>query len=903
MILKIDKAGLNMELTEGKIISIGRKGHNAEIELEDNLVSRNHASLMLDKGKVKIKDLNSKNGIIINGTKVQPDQWHTVNNIDKISILGYDLEFYNADVPLQVQPIVEQVENNKKQIDKTDLNATFLELIRLQKPFVIGRSLENDIVLPSETKIDKLVSRRHAEIFYDNGQYWVKDLDTADKTYLNGETLPPLLAKPFGNNDTVTIRNHSFHLVNGYRAVQVKPVYDKKDDKKVDKKEIPERPVLNVIVENEDNMDVDKTFRNLVREKKSFVIGRSKENGIVLPNETDRDKLVGRTHAEIYYEEGRYWVKDIKSKNLTYLNGEALKPMVPTPLNNNDTVIIHLHSFSLAEGYHDLRKEPAIRAEGIGKIYANGFVGLQPVSVEIPHFQIVALMGPSGCGKSTLLKALNGDNPATSGDVFIHGLSLRENYNLLKRKIGYVPQDDIIHRELTVVNTLYLAAKLRLPDGTSEEEIQSRITEVLASLNIDEFLHHKKVEKLSGGQRKRVCIAVELLSRPTILFLDEPTSPLDPETIKEFLERLVRLAKNGTTIVMVTHKPEDLYYVDKAIFMAAKGYLVYYGDKDGLSNKDKLIEKFKVDNIIKVYNKFGNDFNVDEFYIKPKKQIIQRDAEKNLVIDKQNSLLGQFYWLTKRYLEIKLSDRNNIFLLLAQPIIIAGLISFVFHEVNISVMMLIAISAIWFGVSNSSKEIVSEFPIYKRERMFNLNIHMYILSKWAVLSLVSLVQVIVFVGIIHLKFGGDGILASYAHNTAFMFCIASSATLFGLFLSAYFDTTEKVLTVVPIALMPQIMLAGVVEIIHSLKVDMLSFLMLGRWGTEGFLRIQNEPILYPKTPFPALDMLYYNDSLKKNGDGIIQLFNGIDANVFAILFLGGIMYVLTYVSLKKKDSI
>ena len=525
-------------------------------------------------------------------------------------------------------------------------------------------------------------------------------------------------------------------------------------------------------------------------------------------------------------------------------------------------------------------------------------------------------MGPSGCGKSTLLKALNGDSPSTSGTVYIHGLSLRENYNLLKQKIGYVPQDDTIHYELSVEETLYMAAKLRLPDDTSDDKIKLRIVEVLASLNFDDDVRRKKVGGLSGGQRKRICIAVELLSSPTILFLDEPTSPLDPETIEEFLISLKKLAQNGTTIVMVTHKPEDLNYADQVIFMAAKGYFVYYGPKAGLT------EKFNADHIIKVYTKCGDKEKgkdkeenkewhkafVNQYYIKPAERIIPVPAGKNISIEKQKSLLLQFYWLSKRYLKIKINDRENLVLLLAQPLIIAGLICFIFHSVSISVMMLVAISAIWFGVSNSSKEIVAEFAVYKRERMFNLNINTYILSKWFILSLIALVQVVIFMAIIHIRFRNGHLLGNFEENIVFMFFIASSATLFGLLLSAYFNTTEKVLTVVPIALMPQIMLAGVVEKLTSVKIDVLSYLTLGRWGTEGLSRIQNFPLSDSKHvcacfPSPTVANVFYNSNLGGSDNQIVHLFNSLDRNILVILIISIITYILTYYSLKKKDTI
>ena len=767
MILIIPEIHLTRKLQEGEIITVGRKGFGADIEIDHDHLSRLHAQIRLDHGEVKILDNNSTNGIVCNGQKLQPKVWYTVTPADQLSMVGHRLQFQQTGA---VAP----------------------------EP---GKSVNTD----------------------------------------NGNN---------GQDSEAAINNR---------------------------------------------------FKELIRHRLPVKIGRHPSNEIVLPDKTGHDKIVSRIHAEIFYRNGSYWVQDLGSTNFTFVNGLQLLPNQPRAITSNDRVLIHIHSFNIVEGYRDLRNEPAILARGLGKSYGT-FVGLQPMDFEIPNNQIVALMGPSGCGKSTLLKALNGDNPATSGEVLIHGLPLRQNFQFLKKKIGYVPQDDTIHKELTVNRALYLAAKLRLPDHTTDEAIFTRVDEVLSGLNFDAHLRTRKVEKLSGGQRKRVCIAVELLSRPTILFLDEPTSPLDPESIKEFLDSLHKLARDGTTIVMVTHKPADLFYVDKLIFLAAKGYLVYYGQEKGL------LQKFNTDNILKVYQVCSNEnFKPETHYIPPQAGPVQTPPPDPGGVVQQHNLLLQLYWLTRRYLEIKASDRYNLCLLLAQPFIIAGLISLIFHQLNVQVMMLIAISAIWFGVSNASKEIVGEFAIYKRERMFNLSIHSYVLSKLMVLSLVSLVQVLLFMGILYLRFKDTGVLGPFTSNVAFMFLIASASSLFGLFLSSYYSSTEKVLTVVPIALMPQIMLAGVVEHIRSIKVDVLSFFTFGRWGAEGFLRLQDATIYTPVTtaPFrvPALQELYYNEALNKKGEELVNLFNSLQGNIFAIVLMAVILYCLTYASLKQKDTL
>ena len=583
-------------------------------------------------------------------------------------------------------------------------------------------------------------------------------------------------------------------------------------------------------------------------------------------------------------------------------------------------------------------KNLSIQAIGTTKKYPKNKIGLQPMSLEIKPKSFVALMGPSGCGKSTLLKCLNGDNPATSGEVYINGLSLIDRYDLVKKDIGYVPQDDIIHRELSVYKTLYYAAKLRLPDDTTKSEIDQRINKVLKSLKLDQHdqgnqkgqkdIREKKVKELSGGQRKRISIAVELLTEPSILFLDEPTSPLDPETIDSFLKSLRDLAEGGTSIIMVTHKPEDLNYVDEVVFLGVKGHLVYKG------KPQEITQHFNVDTIIEVYSKMSDLEEVKKYYTPPKEGSISATANPKLKKSKPDSSFRQLYWLANRYLKIKLNDFNNLLLLLLQPVIIGGLVSLVFTEFRIGVIFLTAISAIWFGVSNSAKEIVGEMAIYKRERMFNLNINTYIISKLLILSLIALIQVVVFVAIIHINFKINVIpefpetyLRPFWESVGFLFMVSCSATLIGLFLSSYFSTTEKVMTVVPITLMPQIMLAGVMTKLDTRFIEILSFFTLGRWGTEGFARLQDdyfkdndiaaESVLIPEfnpdgyhkndckcEAASALDQLgLYDENLIDKGVLIGNAFNNLTANIFAVVILSLIMYLLIFISLSKKDSI
>lgn len=777
------------------------------------------------------------------------------------------------------------------------------------KDFFIGRTkYKNDLEID-----DPSVGRKHAVIKNENFQVYIKDLESLNGTYVNGNRIE--------SNKWVKITpNDKIKIVSEFLNLSLKSEYVSKDNN-------------TIIAENKKRSVSQKetlSFKQIIIEKGIFNIGRLSTNDLVLD-----DRVVSRKHASISFENNIFWIENLQPRNKTYLNGKEIRQK--TKLNSTDIVTISFYAISLTDGLTELRREhSAIEAISIQKKYPNNKIGLQSLSLEIPQSTFVALMGPSGCGKSTLLKCLNGDNPATSGKVLIHGLELEQNFPLIKKKIGYVPQDDIIHKELTVFKTLFFAAKLRLPDDTSNQEINNRIDKVINSLNLDQDkeknIRDIKVGNLSGGQRKRISIAVELLTEPTILFLDEPTSPLDPETIESFLTSLKELTKEGTTIVMVTHKPEDLNFVDQVIFLGVQGHLTYKGASSSL------ISYFDVSNITEVYSKTSNlELVLDDYYKKPLEISYKKERTTEIKREKPDSIVLQLYWLISRYLRIKINDRENLMLLFAQPIIIGGLVSLVFNELSIGVFFMIAISAIWFGVSNAAKEIVSEIAVYKRERMYNLNINTYIVSKWFVLSLIALIQSIIFVSILYLNFKTNTIegysstyLKSFFESTVFMFYLSFSATLMGLFLSSYFNTTEKVMTVVPIALMPQIMLAGVMTRIDNTIVEVLSFTTLGRWGTEGLTRIQDdayikagvqkdslESILYY---LPALNnqgemsqkiasgsalkkLDLYNKELVEDGTLIGSIFDSFNSNLFVIAILNIIVYALIYYSLKRKDSI
>ena len=699
---------------------------------------------------------------------------------------------------------------------------------------------------------NKLISSHHAQFIFDtNGKLHIQDLNSTNGTFLNGTKISPSKAYIVKPKDTIQLAS-----TKGILIVVEEIKKDSFDDKKVN------------IVEK-------------LKLKSKVIIGRSNDCDIILNNGS-----VSRKHAEVNKNSnGVYFIKDLNSLNGTFVNGKKIKGI--TKISLSDKIFIGKLQLTLKGTAKDLSEELAICTKGIQKIFINGSKSL------------LAIMGPSGCGKTTLMNTLNGVSPATNGKVYLFGQELISNYEYLKTQIGYVPQDDTIHRQLTVRQSLYYTAKLRL-NNLTDIEIDTKINNILDQLGV---LHVKNnlISKISGGQRKRVCIALELLSDPLILFLDEPTSPLDPQTIEDFLNILKGLSSRGTTVIMVTHKPEDLEYMDEVIFLAKGGYPAYFGDSKSYKNY------FGVKTAVSVFSllsdpdwisKYKNPRPVSE--INKKERIRARSSNK--------SFYQQYLWLSRRYFKIKTNDKVNSIVMLLQAPIIAVLICVVFDNITNAVPFITALSAIWFGTNNAAREIVSELSIFKRERMFNMDISPYLLSKISVLSFFSIIQSAIFIGILYVRYSSSDLLAYNEPFFAFIWMsfLSVAATFLGLLLSASLSTAEKVMTVVPIVLIPQIMLAGLVAKINSTAVELISYLTFTRWGTEGFNAIQ-EQIIVPididiKVKKDAIEELK-NSFYEKYPEWFGEFSGTLMLDFIAVLFLVIIMTFFINQQLKKKVEV
>jgi ABC-type multidrug transport system ATPase subunit/predicted component of type VI protein secretion system len=569
-------------------------------------------------------------------------------------------------------------------------------------------------------------------------------------------------------------------------------------------------------------------------------IGRAEGNAIVLDS-----MYVSSRHAVIEKQNGSYRVVDAGSANGTYVDGERVKDSVLTPgtefvvgpyvlkFSGQSVVVFDTRTKTWVDAVELTRTDPRTRRNFLDR-----------VSLKIQPGEFVCILGPSGCGKSTLLKSLNGLNPADAGSVFMNNIDFYTNYEQLKHQVGYVPQDDIIHPQLSVWRTLHYAAKLRLPPDSGAERRQERIRDVLSALEL--FDHRRKpIHKLSGGQRKRVSIAVELLTDPAIIYLDEPTSGLDPHLEEKMMVLLREMTLRGKTVASVTHTLDNIHLADKVTFLV-DGKLAFFG------TSDEAQDFFKVERLPDVYKRFeeakGNvdglrtTYEESPFYEQHiKSQLSARQTQTGRPARKGKRIgpgaLRQFWILTTRYAEIITRDlRNTAILLIQAPLVALFIVLAVRTDQpdrgpTSTMFLIMSLSALWFGCSNAAREITKEASIYARERMVNLKVIPYVASKLFVLQWLALVQVTTMLVIVYFLRSGytlgeppptcarwniqacsllilDGVPGEFWLHLLNLYLTALTGIGLGLLVSALAGNSDKAMSLVPLVLIPQVLFSG-----------------------------------------------------------------------------------------------
>lgn len=574
----------------------------------------------------------------------------------------------------------------------------------------------------------------------------------------------------------------------------------------------------------------------ILKSKNEIIIGRDSSCDLVLS-----DPYVSRRHCRIFKENQRYFVEDLNSTNGTFINNIRLRKI--QELKENDELILGFQVLYLNSEGVNTSDALAIETQNLS-VTVSGKVILHPVSAQVPKGSFLAIMGPSGSGKSTIIKAITGFMPF-QGNVKIFGLDTRKYEQYIFSKIGYVGQVDYLPNDLSVKEVMYYAFHLKksiLPHNVDKESI---IRQTLQKVNLFSQEHlTKKVKELSGGEKKRLSIAVEMLSQPALLILDEPTSPLDPETIREFLSYLKSIQKEGTTIVMVTHKTEDIPYADLLWFVGKGGKICYIGHPDNLLNT------FDKKNYFEIYELLSNNKNADAYALQfrenttnkshPDKASLGHSSKKTLFYFKQQVI--STYWLTLRYATIKQKQGLNFLaMIVLQPIIIALLIYSIFNQFQISNLFMLSIAAIWFGISNSAREIVDEWALFVKEKKYGINPISYYSSKFLILNLITFIQVFLITTTCYFLYKNADIhifgFTTYLSNLQLT---AMSAISLGLLISSLFTEAVKVISIIPLVLIPQILFSGVISPLDSPVKELISTMVISRWSTELLCRTQDQ---------------------------------------------------------------
>ncbi|MEQ9357087.1 ATP-binding cassette domain-containing protein [Coleofasciculus chthonoplastes] len=601
---------------------------------------------------------------------------------------------------------------------------------------------------------------------------------------------------------------------------------------------------------------------------------------------------VSRLHAVITPSpQGGYRLED-RSTNGTFLNEKPINTTVP--LQDGDTIrigpfslLLRQDTLELVDRGNFIRLDAHRLVRQVKDKQGQTKTILSHVSLPIEPGQFVALVGGSGTGKSTLLKTLLGIEPTQEGGIFLNGDNLRQNFNLYRSQIGYVPQDDIVHPDLTVAEVLTYSCQLRLPPDT---DVNAIIDRTLDQVKL-EFVRNSFVRDLSGGQRKRVSIAVELLADPKLFFLDEPTSGLDPGLDKEMMQLLRELAHQGRTIVLVTHATANIEVCDRIAFLGRGGHLCYFGPPQeamGFFEMPSADFKYFADIYIKLdqgKTKSENEQTVKHWTEKflhhsaPYQSYIQASLSPGKVTPSQppprsgsgSSPLNQLWLLSQRYLKLILRDRLSLALSLLTAPIGIGLIVLTLQgktplaeldtldvtqaPLALRVLFIFTCAAILVGLLSSVQEIVKESSIYARERLVNLGIFPYLGSKFLIRSALAILQTLLIVLVILVGFQSptpELILWSIGLSLTTFLTLMATLSL-GLLVSAFVTNETEANNSLSLLFLPQIIFSGVLFELTGFA-SKLSWLTISRWSVGAYGTLVDVNAMIPEqTPLPGIE--------------------------------------------------
>ncbi|BDX34011.1 ABC transporter ATP-binding protein [Mycobacterium antarcticum] len=581
-------------------------------------------------------------------------------------------------------------------------------------------------------------------------------------------------------------------------------------------------------------------------------IGRATDNDIVIP-----DVLASRHHATLVPGAGGTQIVDNRSINGTFVNGQRVDTAT---LHDGDVVTIGNIDLVFAGGTLARRNESDVATRtggldvyGVTWTIEGNKTLLDNISLTARPGTLTAVIGPSGAGKSTFARLVAGYTHPTTGQVAFEGHDVHADYASLRSRIGMVPQDDVVHGELTVRQALMYAAELRLPPDTNKADREQVVNEVLEELEMTKHLD-TRVDKLSGGQRKRASVALELLTGPSLLILDEPTSGLDPALDRQVMTMLRQLADAGRVVLVVTHSLTYLDVCDQVLLLAPGGKTAFCGTPGQIG------AELGTTNWADIFSSVANDPDgAKRHYLErhgppPPPPATQQPAD--LGSPTRTSVPKQFSTIARRQMRLIVSDRGYFLFLAFLPFIMGALSLSVPGTVGFGVpktaleggaapnepgqiLVLLNVGAIFMGTALTIRALIGERAIFLREQAVGLSTTAYMFAKVFVFAGFALLQsaVVVAINIIGKGWGAGAVtsgavipnrsLELYVDVAA---CCVGAAMV-GLALSALAKTSEQIMPLLVIAIMSQLVFqGGMIPVTGRIVLDQMSWVTPARWG-------------------------------------------------------------------------
>jgi ABC transport system ATP-binding/permease protein len=604
----------------------------------------------------------------------------------------------------------------------------------------------------------------------------------------------------------------------------------------------------------------------------SATIGRANDNDIVI-----QDVLASRHHAFLLQSPLGTEIRDAHSVNGTFVNGVRVGSAV---LGEGDVITIGNVDLVFTDGTLIRRTEAATRSGGLEvngvHFKIDGKELLDNISLTARPGTLTAIIGGSGAGKTTLSRLIAGYTRPSAGSVTFEGHNIHAEYATMRSRIGMVPQDDVVHRQLTVNQALGYAAELRLPPDTSKQERAQVVAQVLEELDLTKHAD-TRVDKLSGGQRKRASVALELLTQPSLLLLDEPTSGLDPALDRQVMLMLRQLADAGRVVLVVTHSVSYLDVCDQILLVAPGGKTAFNGPPSQVG------AALGTTNWADIFANVGAD--PDE----ANRRFMERDGRRHseatpapespadLGEPVHTDLVRQFSTIARRQVRLVISDRGYSVFLAVLPFLIGALSLTVkgpkpglgpADPLGLAptqpqyIMVLLNIGAVFMGTALTIRDLIGERPIFRREQAVGLSTTAYLLAKVFIFLVFATVQAAIATFIVRLGKGAPTAHPPFFDSSTFSLfvtvagtCVASA--ILGLMLSAVAQSNEQIMPLLVVSIMSQLVLAGgMIPVTGRAGLNQLSWVTPGRWGYAAGASSIDFPNLVKVKQIPTNDPIW-----------------------------------------------